>query len=292
MLRRYRFYATLLDAFQRYLDTSPETFLYQCADGSWHRNYNENTGEFTLEPVQVEALSKQRLLDIINRVSQLPSEAATKGTMFNEIVDCIIHKRKPSKGIVATINQIDTLVGLRGDEQKDSSVNLCNAVGKPFIYAALDGFEFCFDIDLCKSAAECFVGAVSQCYTNATITTDNWEVELYGYIDELVENKVIDIKTTKRYEFGQYEKYWQRYVYPYCLIESGLMKDVSEFVFSCWVLSGGTSRTPLITGKKYDETYTYSHEKSKEAITQICDAFTYFLECNKELITDKKILGL
>lgn len=66
-----------------------------------------------------------------------------------------------------------------------------------------------------------------------------------------------DIKTTSRYEFGKYSDGWQRHVYPYCLISSGLVKDIDSFEYTAYHLKGGTSRTPLITGVQYPELYKY-----------------------------------
>ena len=45
---------------------------------------------------------------------------------------------------------------------------------------------------------------------SAVIPTRYGDVELYGYIDELVRDTVYDIKTTSKYDFGKYEHGWQR----------------------------------------------------------------------------------
>ena len=292
----YRFYPTLLDKFQTFLDTTAEDYFYQDEDGKWHKNYSETEDAFHYSQEEVDALLKQELLDAINRVPHEPSEPASKGTALNEIVDCIIHNRKSD-------NKNILIKSLKGIDVK-REFGCTDEVGKPVyydywfehikvpcIFAEIDGFSFYFDKDFCKSIAEYFKGSLSQVFTSATIDTEFGEVELYGYIDELRENKVFDLKTTSRYEFGKYSKYWQRHIYPYTLIESGACTEINSFEFTAYVLKGGTSRTPLITGVQYAEVYQYNHEQSKMLLKNICERFCQFLEDNRDLITNKKIFN-
>lgn len=292
----YRFYPTLLDKFQMFLDTTAEDYFYQDEDGKWHKNYSEAEDAFHYSQEEVDALLKQELLDAINRVPHEPSEPASKGTALNEIVDCIIHNRKSD-------NKNVLIKSLKGIDVK-REFGCTDEVGKPVyydywfehikvpcIFAEIDGFSFYFDKDFCKSIAEYFKGSLSQVFTSATIDTEFGEVELYGYIDELRENKVFDLKTTSRYEFGKYSKYWQRHIYPYTLIESGACTEINSFEFTAYVLKGGTSRTPLITGVQYAEVYQYNHEQSKMLLKNICERFCQFLEDNRDLITNKKIFN-
>lgn len=292
----YRFYPTLLDKFQTFLDTTAEDYFYQDEDGKWHKNYSETEDAFHYSQEEVDALLKQELLDAINRVPHEPSEPASKGTALNEIVDCIIHNKKSD-------NKNILIKSLKGVDVK-REFGCTDEVGKPIFYdywfehikvpcifAEIDGFSFYFDKDFCKSIAEYFKGSLSQVFTSATIDTEFGEVELYGYIDELRENKVFDLKTTSRYEFGKYSKYWQRHIYPYTLIESGACTEINSFEFTAYVLKGGTSRTPLITGVQYAEVYQYNHEQSKMLLKNICERFCRFLEDNRDLITNKKIFN-
>nr|DAY10122.1 MAG TPA: hypothetical protein [Caudoviricetes sp.] len=292
----YRFYPTLLDKFQTFLDTTAEDYFYQDEDGKWHKNYSETEDAFHYSQEEVDALLKQELLDAINRVPHEPSEPASKGTALNEIVDCIIHNKKSD-------NKNILIKSLKGVDVK-REFGCTDEVGKPIyydywfehikvpcIFAEIDGFSFYFDKDFCKSIAEYFKGSLSQVFTSATIDTEFGEVELYGYIDELRENKVFDLKTTSRYEFGKYSKYWQRHIYPYTLIESGACTEINSFEFTAYVLKGGTSRTPLITGVQYAEVYQYNHEQSKMLLKNICERFCQFLEDNRDLITNKKIFN-
>jgi hypothetical protein len=102
---------------------------------------------------------------------------------------------------------------------------------------------------------------------------------------------VFDIKTTRQYEFGKFEHSWQKDVYPYCLITSGDLQQVSSFEYTIYVLKGGTSRTPIITAEQYKEEYAYNHKLAENRIANVCERFIEWLEMNKAKITDKKIFN-
>lgn len=149
MQPRYKFYATLLDAFQ------------------WYKN----------------SQSEDAFTEFIDRVNRVPfeSEAADKGTAFNEAVDMC----------------------LKGEEVKDGCMVLVGRFG--------------FEQSLVNQFTDRLSGALSQVHTSALIETDRGLVEVYGYIDELLPGEVIDIKTTKSYTFPKYLHNWQHVVYPYCI---------------------------------------------------------------------------
>lgn len=255
---KYKFYPSLLDQFEKYLhiDREFEHFF----------NRDRETEEYKKTYEEIEA---EKLLSLLNSINRVPfdSEKADKGTAFNDIVDYFIHGKQPIKTqIVEDINA-------------DQITATCN--NRTFYFS----YRFC-----CK-AAEYFHGSISQLFVRAILPTKYGNVELYGYIDELIRNKVYDIKTTSRYEFGKYSEGWQRHVYPYCLLASGLVKDIDSFEYTAYQLKGGTSRTPLITGVQYPELYKYDPEQSKGLLTLHCERFIEFLESNRELITDKKVFG-
>ena len=305
----YAFSPSLLDAFQRMVDTGAEDYLYQDETGAWHMNWNESEETLHFSEEEVDALLKQEFIDKVNKVPTPPSEAASKGTAFNEIVDCLILRRKPQRGIIVkTIRSGEDLYDARiaklsyeADElgknvmpetlQKQESLDQFSKIGVPFIYAAVDGFEFFFDKDFCLEAADYFKGSICQYYTKANLETSKGVVELHGYIDYLRMMKVFDAKTTKRYTFGDFQKKWQRYTYPYTLIESGLMKEVNTFEFTIYVLKGGTKTSPLISASQYREVYTYDHEQARMMLTQQCERVIEFLNENREKITNMKVFG-
>lgn len=309
MKPKYCFYATLLDAYTKYLTTGMEDAFYQDEAGKWHKNFDEAEGTFHYSQEEVDALLLQELLDKINRKPFEPSEAADKGTIFNEIVDCILAGRgtKNKDMCIASANDFHEFAykvwGVKSiynaevakqlipDELNPYKSTIEKFGGKPFVYGAIHDFEFFFDKQLCKSAAEYFKGSLSQHFTDATIDTCYGVVRLYGYVDELRSKRIYDIKTTESYAWGNYKNYWQRHVYPYCLIESGDCTEIDAFEFSVFQLKGGGPRSPLIYGDFYREVYDYNHEQSTDIIRQGCERFIEFLEAHRSEITDKKVFG-
>lgn len=281
---KYKFYPSLLDAFQNYLDCEA--------------NYEKFYG-FSDEPSmtfeQYEQEKFQSLIDSINRVP-FDSEAADRGTVFNEIVDCILLGVKGTRDDV-TLRSSASYNVIHQEGATDE-------VGKPLFYdeweekveqpcvlGTIGDREFYFDIRLCKMAAEHLRDGLPQLYVEATMETEHGDVLLYGYPDYVRTNRVFDLKTTSRYEFGKYRKYWQQHVYPWALIKSGKCSDISAFEFTAFQLKGGTQKTPLITGEMFPEIYVYSHDRSEEMLRGICTQFIEFLENNRALITDKKVFG-
>lgn len=255
MKPNYRIYPSLLDKFQKCLNA------YIDAEGFW--NLNPITGEPKLSAEELERHCEQELIDAINRTKHEPIEAADKGTCFNEIVDCLIMDK---------------------DTDRDDTI--------PYIKATLNGFDFLFDVALCKSAAEYFgPNAICQHPCKGYIQTAMGLVELYGYADEIVKDKVYDIKTTAAYSFGKYEQGWQKLVYPYCLVQSGEMPAVSSFEYTIFQLSKPSARNPIIKGTMYKEEYTYDHDYAQDRLRSILEIFIVWLEGHKDKISDKKIFG-
>jgi len=158
-LPKYKFYGTLLDAFTWYLKSEKDEAF-------------------------------QEFLDKINR-APFSSEAADKGTAFNELVDSCTLELKQFGALTFQDNTISH-----------------------------NGFEF--PSDLVGEYAMQFENAVPQVYVEKIIETKYGPVLLYGYVDELELFKVYDIKTTKQYDFGKYINNWQHKVYLYCLKDTGI----------------------------------------------------------------------
>jgi len=297
---KYAFSPSLLDAYQRMIDTSVEGYFYQDETGAWHANYSESDGTLHFSEEEVDARLKQEFLDYVNKVPTPASESACKGSCLNEIVDCMVLGRKsilPQYTIKTVRNGSDLFAarvraGIVNEDSSQADADAAFAsVGQVFFYAALDGFEFFFDKEFCLEVADFFSGSLCQFYTKANIETSRGIVELHGFVDYIRQMKVMDLKTTKRYTFGDFKKKWQRYTYPFTLVESGLMKDVQEFEFVVYVLKGGTGRTPLITGAQYREAYTYDHEQARTMLAQQCECVADFLEENRTLITNQKVFA-
>lgn len=243
---KYKFYATLLDAFTGYLRS----------DVIWSRYWG-----FSQDPpyTQEEFQDKQfnSLIDTINRVP-FDSEAADKGTAFNEVVDCLIEHRKSDKVTVEKLPSDDgTTVGLR---------------------ATYNNRQFVFPVSLCREFANYYKGALTQQRVEAILPTCFGDILLYGYIDELMPMSVHDIKTTGSYFVGKFKDHWQHLVYPYCLLQNG--SDVRLFEYNVTDFRN-----------TYTESYTFVPERDIPILTAHCEDFVRFLNDNRGLITDKKVFA-
>lgn len=241
---KYKFYATLLDSFQGYLNSSE---IYQKYWG-FSENPAKTEEEFELEQYQ-------GLIDRINRVP-FDSEAADKGTAFNEVIDCIIDNVKSEK----------------------MEIEKSTYRGKSVIKATYNERTFNFDTELCKQFASLLQGSLTQQYTEGVLQTKYGDVLVYGYIDQIMPFKVVDTKTTGKYSVFKFRNNWQHKVYPYCLKQNGV--DINEFEY-------------LVTDFRniYTETYTFT-QKDVQALVLHCEQFIEFIEAHKHLITDEKIFAL
>jgi hypothetical protein len=273
---KYRIYPSLLIGFQNLLDYE------QVAEEDWNRvsesahergeYLDREVGDYKLTPEEMYLKLECDLLDSINRIDGVYSEAADKGTAFNEIVDCLIEHRKSKRGDCRIFS---TEVGC----------------GRKVIRCMIHDFVFDFDVDLCKRVAEYFKGSVTQYRAEATIDTEYGEVELYGFIDEWVGNKMYDIKTTGRYSWGKFERGWQRWVYPYCVVESGDTTEVESFTYLVVEWAYQRKGEPLMAKGIHEETYTYDHAEARRKIRRMCEWFIMWLEARRDFIQDRRIFG-
>lgn len=274
-LPKYRIYPSLIDMYQSLLDYElvAEEAWNKVSEAAHNRGeyLDKEIGDFKLTPDEMYLKLEQDLLDAVNRVDGEPSEAADKGTCFNEIVDCLIAKSPCKRKDM----QIMT-------ERNEEGTPLC-------ITAKMDGFLFRFDVAMCRQAAKYFENSLSQVLVVAPLETKYGIVELYGYIDEWRYDKIYDIKTTSYYNFGKFERKWQKHVYPYCALASGMTEEVTEFEYSVWKL---TKTTP-IRGEFYKETYNYDHAKSTIMLRNICERIIEWLiaKDNQGLITNRRIFN-
>ena len=245
----YKFYATLLDSFMDYQDSDA---IY---DKYW--GWSENPPH---TPEEFHQLQFQGLIDKINRVP-FDSEAADKGTAFNEVVDCMIEHRKYEKVKVEKVIVDNHVIA---------------------IYSVYNNRTFSFDINLLREFANYYKGALTQQYVEAVILTSKGNVLIYGYIDELMPTSVHDIKTTSQYYVGKFKNHSQHLVYPYCLIQSG--NDIKTFEYNVATIGVNNYQT-------YTETYVFNPERDIPILTQRIENLIQFVEDNRNLITDKKIFG-
>lgn len=240
---RFQFYATLLDSFEGYLNSS--------------RTYQEYWGFSENPSKSEEEFEQEQFQGLIDKINRLPfsSEAADKGTAFNEVIDCIIENRK------STMMEIKSY--------KESGV----------IAVQFKEHLFNFPFDLCIEFAKYFKGALTQQFTEGVLQTKYGPIRLYGFIDESLPFLTADIKTTAKYSSFKYKNNWQHVVYPFCLKQNGI--DIPEFEY-------------VITDFKnsWTELYVYNEERDLPRLTQHCERFIEFLELNRDRITDVKIFGI
>lgn len=268
----FKIYPSLLDKYQKFLDSEIEVEDF---------NNIDEEGNYKKSLQEIAAANEQSLIDAINRVP-FQSEAADKGTAFNEIIDGIIRlyqTKEPTE-----------MIDLSKIESHNKNVTIDTTDTKS-IKATINGMAFEYDTEFCADYAAKFMNAMSQVYTEATIDTKYGAVLLYGYIDEWDKDKIIDIKTTSsKYAFPKFEHSWQKSLYPYCIMQNG--GAVTSFIYSVVVWSSQTKARPYLTGTVYPEEYTYNHEEEAEKLRSFIEGFIDWLNIHKADITDKKIFAL
>lgn len=196
---KYLLYATLLNAYQDYLDSDKIWSEY------W--GFSENP------PFSEEDFREKKRLELIDRINRVPfdSEKADRGTAFNEIVDGLILGRGSDKIMIKSYKK------------------------EGVIAAAVNSRLFDFPVGICREFADYYKGAAPQVHTEAILPTRYGEVQLYGYIDYLSAMCIHDLKTTGRYGAGKFKSHWQHLVYPYCLHGEG--NDVSDFEYNILLIN-------------------------------------------------------
>lgn len=253
---KYLFYATLLDAYQDYMDSD--------------KIYSEYWGFSENPPMTEEEFHEKKRLELIDRINRVPfdSEKADRGTAFNEIVDCLILNKKSDKMQIDRITDINdnTLVtGLR---------------------ACYNNRQFTFPVALCREFASYYKGALTQVYTEAMLPTRYGDVQLYGYIDELMPASIHDIKTTGKYTAGKFKSHWQKIVYPYCLQSEG--NNVSDFEYNVLLVN---ERAHGDIYETFTEHYAYDAGRDVPLLTAHAESLIEFIEFHRALITDRKIFN-
>lgn len=223
----------------------------------------------SLEDEEQRLAKKAELIDRINRLPQPPSEAASRGTALNEIVDSLITMRDVKQGMTA--KKIEDENGVKQ------------------WYATLDGFHFCYDEKLVSDLVYAVMDCMPQVFVKSEIEIPQGVVTLYGYADYIRDGEVIDLKTTSTYEPWKYRSNWQHVIYPYCLLKSGKMEGLNTFTYLAAEINKG--RDQVIRANLYEEEYTV--EKMDALERKIADFLSYelipFIEDNRNLITDTKI---
>lgn len=206
----YLFYPTLLDSFQYYLTSESDT-------------------------------AYQEILDRLNR-KPFTSEAASKGTAFNDLVDKLIQ----------------TDVEITTD--------------------AVSFREFEFKTSILKQFTDRLQGATSQYRCEGVLRTNKGVVKLYGYVDEILCDTVIDIKTTASYTFPKFLNNLQHLVYPFCLKQEGINVDRFKYMITDF-------------SNYYEEEYLFEVRRDVPRLIDITEQLIDFIELNSDRITDRKLFN-
>lgn len=198
----------------------------------------------------------QQFIDRVNRVKQPYSEAADKGTKFNEVIDSLLTGKLPN-GVYLSTDKSNYIYPANGEAP-----------------------EFKFNANICHEFAYELKSSMTQVLVDGILNTQYGSVQLYGYADNVIMDTVVDIKTIyKAYEFPKFLHNWQHIVYPYCLRQQGI--SIERFSY-------------LITDFNVvnNEDYEYNEEKDLPRLIVQVESMIEFLESQRELITDLKIFNL
>lgn len=252
----YKIYPSLLDAYQSLVDSDIIWESY------WGKSENPSKTP--------EEFRQEQYLGLIDKINRVPhaSEAADRGTAYNELIDALIHGKSEA---------ITYGVEIFKNRYKSFPVY--------WVRLLKTGDTYRFRKDDADHMAEYYNGAISQIYVEAEMATARGSVTLYGYVDELKACSIHDIKTTGQWTFGKFRSHAQHLVYPYCLRKMGV--DISMFEYNIQVLD----RYGMTTGEFTTEAYDFVPERDEQALRRKVEDFIDFLEDNRHLITDRKVFG-
>lgn len=144
------------------------------------------------------------------------------------------------------------------------------------VYSHL-GFDF--DKELVDSMRPFVEGGVWQQFVETDLEVDGHQVRLYGFVDVIRFNQTIDVKTGKQYHWPGYSGYFQQHVYLLGAEQAGCVY-LQEHVY-------------LITDFKeyYLESYDFNREVMINQLKVACRDLMSFVDNNRKVITDKKIVS-
>ena len=261
----YQLYPSLIDAYTDYCKSEVIYDKYWGGDESPSMTYEE-----------YEAKAFQDLIDKINRVPKDLIKADV-GTVFNELVDCLILGRKSEKIEVEKVcDERDNVVSLRAKYN-----------GRTFVYA----------LDFVRYFALNYKGAIPQMLVEGTMHTRRGVVRLYGYLDELMPLSVHDIKTTGSYEVGKFKDHAQHLVYPYCLRQMGytgvdlFSYDVAEISTNITKQNPEPPEVIVKLKETYSEEYLFTPERDIPILEGKIVGLIDFIEVNRHLINNPRIFA-
>lgn len=154
--------------------------------------------------------AKQDFISMIRREKRPVSEACQRGIDF--------------ENLVCKCNEMD-------NEQFRMFVT------NQYFQKGFTGFQLETAVNIVCKMASIIKGGKQQVRVMKDMVFGDNEYHLFGYIDVLFPNKIVDIKTTKKYTEGyNYVKRSQHYIYSFCTginIFEYLVADYKETSFPC-----------------------------------------------------------
>lgn len=267
---KYQIYPSLMDSYTNYINSG--------------EIYEKYWGGSENPPQTYEEFEQSQFQDLIDKINRVPKDLpkADIGTVFNEIVDCMILGRKSETIKVDKINRV---------------VNGIEEVG--WLKGHYKGRTFTFPVEMCREFADYYKAsnAIPQMFVEGLIDTPRGVIRLYGYADEVMSDSIHDIKTSGSYEAWKFKGNAQHLVYPYCLRYMGI--DIVDFCYDlAHIKSNIRSGEPTPTDIHIEHLGTYQEEYSYNPVRDVpilqerlCELID-FIEAHRRLITNDKIFGL
>lgn len=213
-----------------------------------------------------EYMDKQEMIDRINRVERPKSDAMLKGSALNDLMDFIVAGGTPEQ----------TTVKVRGvptDMYVWRTEGEAGEFGRVYQFKKRVCDELLEHINPWGTSAT----ADTQVYCKGIIETKHGPVEIYGYVDYLQRDRLIDLKTTSKYTFPKYNNGFQHLAYPFCMNQQG--NDISCFQY-------------LVTDTNhvYLETYHWNDQMAQQMLDPL-NGLLDFISTFRDEITDPKVLG-
>ncbi len=278
---KYRFYATLLDTYMNYVES----------DAVWDKYWGRSDNP----PHTPEEFRQQQFQQLIDRINRVPfdSEAADKGTAFNEVVDCMVEHHPSTKMLIERIVEPEVITSVMGqvdncepsERWAEVSVRPNPKAGKVTgIHVRYNDRDFTFDIKLCREFADYYEGSITQQFVSGILPTAYGDVEVYGFLDYLKPQSIHDLKTTGSYSVGKFKNHSQHLVYPYCFHQDG--SPISLFEYNVAQID------KYGRWESFTESYSFVPERDIPILTARCEGLIRLIEEHRHLITDKKIFNL
>lgn len=141
-----------------------------------------------------------------------------------------------------------------------------------------DGEVYVFPKEIADAIFQQVEGATTQVFCKADIPTIYGDVELYGYADYVLMDTVFELKTTSTLVWPKFSNSVQHRAYLYALRANGIKVSRAAYLVTDF-------------STVFVEDY-YWTDKIKSELSAAISQFLGFVEKHRDLITDKKVLGL